>query len=61
MEVDGNLDVDSSRRCIRCGATILVGGTSSIFKPGMDVFSAFTQFQSEIARTTQQADEVLPT
>lgn len=61
IEVDGNLDVDSSRRCIRCGATILVGGTSSIFKPGMDVFSAFTQFQSEIARTTQQADEVLPT
>jgi ribulose-phosphate 3-epimerase len=48
IEVDGNLDVPSSLRCIHNGATILVGGTSSIFRPETDVFSAYVQFQNEL-------------
>lgn len=60
IEVDGNLDVDSSRRCIRCGATILVGGTSSIFLPDKDVFSAFIQFQNEVAGSIERAEEASP-
>lgn len=48
IEVDGNLSVDTSRRCIECGATILVGGTSSVFLRDRDVRSAYTEFRDAL-------------
>jgi ribulose-phosphate 3-epimerase len=48
IQVDGNLDVDSSIECIRRGATILVAGTSSVFKPQQDVHTAYMEFQRQL-------------
>lgn len=48
IEVDGNLGVETSRECIRNGASILVGGTSSVFLPGKDVASAYTEFEHQL-------------
>ena len=58
IEVDGGLDVESSSQCIRCGATILVGGTSSIFVPDKDAFSAFIEFQNDVAGRIEQSEKV---
>jgi ribulose-phosphate 3-epimerase len=54
IEVDGNLDVETSCRCIQRGATTLVGGSSSVFRPGKDVFSAYTEFKEEVSRACKQ-------
>ena len=54
IQVDGNLDADTSIRCIQCGATTLVGGSSSVFRPGKDVFSAFTEFKEEVSRACKR-------
>ena len=50
IEVDGNINPETARRCLENGATILVAGTSSIFKPGKDLYSALREFQGEISR-----------
>ena len=48
LEVDGNLNVERSRECIAHGASILVGGTSSIFRPGVDVYTACQAFRQAL-------------
>jgi ribulose-phosphate 3-epimerase len=54
IEVDGNLDVETSTRCIQRGATTLVGGSSSVFRPGKDVFSAYTEFKEGVSKACKR-------
>jgi ribulose-phosphate 3-epimerase len=59
IEVDGNLDLDSSSRSVRCGATTLVGGTSSVFRPGQDVYAAYTKFDRELKHALARTERHL--
>lgn len=56
IQVDGNLSLETSRRCIECGATVLVGGTSSVFLRDRDVYSAFTEFRNALTAERPTAD-----
>ncbi len=57
LQVDGNLNAETSARCIQQGATILVGGTSSIFCGGKDVYSAYRKFRDEVSKLCEQSDK----
>ncbi len=48
IEVDGGINLETGQRCIERGASILVAGTSSIFKPGADLYSACVEFRRQI-------------
>lgn len=48
IAVDGGIDEETGRRCIEQGATILVGGTSSIFQPGRDLYTACREFKRKM-------------
>jgi ribulose-phosphate 3-epimerase len=58
IEVDGNLDAETSGRCIERGATILVGGSSSIFCRGKDVYSAYIDFRERVSKLCEQGGRV---
>jgi ribulose-phosphate 3-epimerase len=58
LEVDGNLNPQRARECIANGATILVAGTSSLFREGLDLYSACQDFRNEILVAQQGADPV---
>jgi ribulose-phosphate 3-epimerase len=60
IQVDGNLNAETSCRCIERGATILVGGGSSIFcrKRGEDVYSAYTEFRDKVARLCEERERM---
>lgn len=49
IQVDGNLDVETSSRCIERGATTLVGGSSSVFRREKNVYSAYTEFRGKVS------------
>ncbi|MCM8710007.1 ribulose-phosphate 3-epimerase [Clostridium sp. SYSU_GA19001] len=42
--VDGNIDVINGKKCVKAGADILVGGTSSVFKKGQTIEKSFNAF-----------------
>ncbi|MHB9034870.1 MAG: ribulose-phosphate 3-epimerase [Anaerolineae bacterium] len=46
LEVDGNVSFENARRMVAAGANYLVGGTSSLFKPGIPIAEAVTQLRS---------------
>ena len=48
IEVDGGISLETGRRCIERGASILVAGTSSIFNRGADLYSACVEFRRQI-------------
>jgi ribulose-phosphate 3-epimerase len=48
IEVDGGISLQTGRRCIERGASILVAGTSSIFNRGADLYSACVEFKRQI-------------
>jgi ribulose-phosphate 3-epimerase len=48
IEVDGGISLETGRRCIERGASILVAGTSSIFNRGADLYSACVEFKRQI-------------
>ena len=48
IEVDGNISVETGKRCIASGASILVAGTSSIFVGKTDLGSACQEFKRQI-------------
>jgi ribulose-phosphate 3-epimerase len=50
IQVDGNLDVNTSAQCIERGATILVGGSSSVFRREKDVYSTYIEFRDSVSR-----------
>jgi ribulose-phosphate 3-epimerase len=50
IEIDGNINLERASRCIENGASILVAGTSSIFRPGKDLYSAYREFKDEISK-----------
>jgi ribulose-phosphate 3-epimerase len=58
IQVDGNLNVETSGRCIQQGATILVGGSSSIFCREKDVYSAYTEFRERVSKLCEQGGRV---
>lgn len=58
IQVDGNLNAETSVRCIERGATILVGGSSSVFCRKRDVYSAYTEFQERVAKLCEQKERV---
>lgn len=58
IQVDGNLDVETSRRCIEHGATILVGGSSSVFRRDKDVNSAYTEFRGSVSKMCGEGERM---
>lgn len=48
LEVDGNLNTEWARRCIAKGASIVVAGSSSLFREGTDLFTACKDFRHQI-------------
>lgn len=48
IEVDGNLNAETSSRCIERGASILVGGTSSVFRRQAGPHADFLSFRDEV-------------
>jgi ribulose-phosphate 3-epimerase len=48
IEVDGNLDAARSSQCIDQGASILVAGTSSVFRSSSDVLTAAIEFRRQV-------------
>jgi ribulose-phosphate 3-epimerase len=49
IEVDGNINLKTASHCIESGASVLVAGTSSIFRPDKDLYSAYREFKREIS------------
>jgi ribulose-phosphate 3-epimerase len=49
IQVDGNLNAETSSLCIQRGASILVGGTSSIFRKDLDVYTACLEFRQRVS------------
>ena len=60
IQVDGNLNAETYCRCIERGATILVGGSSSIFcqERGEDVYSAYTEFREKVSRLCEERERM---
>lgn len=48
LEVDGNLNAEWARQCIAQGASILVAGSSSLFRKGTDLYTACLDFRAGI-------------
>jgi ribulose-phosphate 3-epimerase len=48
IEVDGNISIETARWCLERGASILVGGTSSIFRKETGIGSACVAFKRAI-------------
>ncbi len=48
IEVDGNVSFENARKMSLAGANIFVAGTSSLFKKGMKLKDALTQFKKAI-------------
>jgi len=49
IEVDGNVSFENARAMRQAGADIFVAGTSSIFKPGQDLYGLTQQLREAIA------------
>jgi ribulose-phosphate 3-epimerase len=60
IEVDGNLDIETSSRCIERGATILVGGTSSIFRREHGLHSDCITFRKKVEQLSEQSKRSMP-
>jgi len=58
IQVDGNLDAETSPRCIEHGATILVGGSSSVFRRDKDVYSAYTEFRARVSNLCKEGERM---
>ncbi len=54
LEVDGNLNFERGRACVANGASILVAGTSSVFRAGTDLYAACCEFRSRINLASPQ-------
>ncbi|TFH41127.1 MAG: ribulose-phosphate 3-epimerase [Lysobacterales bacterium] len=52
IQVDGNVSFENAARMATAGANYLVGGTSSLFKPGMSIATAAAQLR-QIATLAQ--------
>ena len=48
IQVDGNLNVERAQQCIDRGASILVAGTASIFRAGMDLYTSCQRFRAQL-------------
>lgn len=48
IEVDGNINLETATLCMGKGAGILVAGTSSVFRPGNDLYSTYLEFKRRI-------------
>jgi ribulose-phosphate 3-epimerase len=58
IQVDGNLNAETSSRCIERGATVLVGGSSSIFCGERDVYSAYTEFRERVSKLCEEGERM---
>lgn len=59
IEVDGNLNVETAVRCIERGASIVVGGTSSVFRRQEGPHADLISFRNEVEQLrTRSADKV---
>jgi pentose-5-phosphate-3-epimerase len=48
LEVDGNLTPEWASQCVALGASILVAGTSSLFRQGADLYAAYRDFRARM-------------
>jgi len=48
IQVDGNVSFENIPTLVKAGATMLVGGTSSLFKKGMSISDAVRKMRSVI-------------
>jgi ribulose-phosphate 3-epimerase len=60
IEVDGNINLETAGLCIESGASILVAGTSSIFRSGKDLYSALQEFRRGIASLPKPRETLPP-
>jgi ribulose-phosphate 3-epimerase len=49
LEVDGNLTTEWARQCVANGASILVAGSSSVFRAGVDLYAACRDLRERLA------------
>jgi len=49
LQVDGNLSAEWASRCVAHGASILVAGTSSVFRDGVDLYTACRDFRARLS------------
>jgi ribulose-phosphate 3-epimerase len=54
LEVDGNIDFERARQCVASGASILVAGSSSVFRPGVDLYTAYRDFRNHAILLSQE-------
>lgn len=59
LAVDGNLNVDWARQCIACGATLLVAGTSSVFREGGDLYQSCCEFRDRLETNSYSMNRTL--
>jgi len=52
--VDGNLTPEWAKQCIVAGATVLVAGTSSLFREGADLYTTCRDFRAHVNNVEQQ-------
>jgi len=51
IEVDGNLNAEWARQCVAHGASILVAGSSSLFREGADLYETYRSFRARLNRS----------
>ena len=49
LVVDGNLDAEWARQCIAQGASVLVAGSSSLFRDDIDLYTACQNFRQSLS------------
>lgn len=54
LEVDGNIDFERSGQCVASGASILVAGSSSVFRPGADLCTSYRDFRSHVSSVSRE-------
>lgn len=54
LEVDGNIDFERARQCVASGASILVAGSSSVFRAGVDLYTAYHDFRNHVSLLSQE-------
>lgn len=55
LEVDGNIDFERATQCVASGATILVAGSSSVFRQGIDLYTAYRDFRTHVSLSPKTA------
>jgi ribulose-phosphate 3-epimerase len=59
VEVDGNLNDEWASQCVIHGASILVAGSSSVFREGADLYTACRDFRARMTHLSKTRETIL--